>query len=441
MKTIQEYIMAVKNGETEGAPDVLARAYKLLGNVYYLFEDTSEAEKHYLTSVKYAEQLPDKTDLLKLYHNLALVNTLKGDRQKARYYADKMLSIEVMQEGMQAYFHTMASGVIERRFGNVNTSLAILQKAANLAETHRLPAYLKTSPMIEMATIYEEDHRYQEALSMLAKIEKEIGNSADNPKFAISVMRSYMNIYIELGDTEKASKYQQSYLALSDSVMNQSRFLKARSAFHQREAQTDMIKLNSRQYAMSDSEIILLIAGVLLLAAIIVLLLRRRAPRRESATPMQPAETPEESIPAPTQNASPDFSALFSRIEEIVSQKEFYTDSHASLEMLAARLEVNVKYVSQAINIEGGVNFRTYLNRFRIAEARRVIDASPAEAVIADISVSVGFLSQSAFIASFKKFVGMTPSMYLKERRRGADGEPRQCQRMMRAVSLESDAI
>lgn len=435
METIQAYIMAVKRGEIEKQDDVLARAFKLLGNVYYMYGDTSAAEKYYETSLKYTDNLSDKTEQLKIIYNLALVNVLKGDQVGARRSAQRILSVDPASEGLRRYYHAMASGVIEHKFGDINSSISMLDSAVRLIDEHKLSGYLKASPMMEIADTYIESKRYPEALEMLAKVEKEIETGVALPYVAINVMNSYKNIYSELGDTDNAYKYQQRFDALSDSLTNQNRFLKARSAFISQDEHItgSYIKSVSRSLAISHWIIVsLIIAGLLLM---LYFLLYRRAKRKRlsdsDADIVQISSDKDsdhtESHPVVESNAafrlSPRYKDLFEKTQEIVDNPEFFTDPEASLEKLSHTLRVNVKYISQAINEGSGMNFRSFLNRRRIFEAQKIIDSSLQSAIVTELGRQVGFLSQSAFIASFKKFTGMTPSLYVRKAREDSGKE------------------
>ena len=93
-----------------------------------------------------------------------------------------------------------------------------------------------------------------------------------------------------------------------------------------------------------------------------------------------------------------------------------WCDPEFSLNRLAEIAESNTKYVSQAINEHTGKNFRSFINEYRIREARRrLLDTENfGNVTIQYLAESVGFMSTSAFNMAFKKFTGMTPSLYQK---------------------------
>lgn len=93
-----------------------------------------------------------------------------------------------------------------------------------------------------------------------------------------------------------------------------------------------------------------------------------------------------------------------------------FCDSEFSLERLAGRIGSNSRYVSQIINETYNKNFRTFVNEYRIKEARlRLMDTTQyGNYTIKAIAESVGYKSHTNFIDIFKKLTGITPHIYQK---------------------------
>lgn len=107
-------------------------------------------------------------------------------------------------------------------------------------------------------------------------------------------------------------------------------------------------------------------------------------------------------------------SIIADRVESIMQNNpEIY-----SPDFTVGRLSELVGYpkrdVSQAINEKLGVNFRQYLNRYRINEACRMLKSASASSLTFEaMGERIGFKSRTSFIASFKKVTGLTPSEYV----------------------------
>lgn len=92
---------------------------------------------------------------------------------------------------------------------------------------------------------------------------------------------------------------------------------------------------------------------------------------------------------------------------------EAFLDPDLSLPKLAERLDTSVNHVSQAINAGHSMSFFDYINRFRVAEAAKLLRQKECQfPAILDVALSVGFNSTSTFYTAFKKATGQTPAQY-----------------------------
>ncbi len=145
----------------------------------------------------------------------------------------------------------------------------------------------------------------------------------------------------------------------------------------------------------------------------------RYLPEVRESTPVHPEADPVETKDAEVRAQTPPAQRreLFDTILRFMDEdRSLYCDPDFSLTRLAELTDSNTKYVSQAINDFTGKNFRTFINEYRIREARRrLLDSENfGNVTIQYLAESVGFLSTSAFNMAFRKFTGMTPSLYQK---------------------------
>jgi AraC-like DNA-binding protein len=107
--------------------------------------------------------------------------------------------------------------------------------------------------------------------------------------------------------------------------------------------------------------------------------------------------------------------ALFSELEELMADSAAYLEPDLTLRSLAARLRLPPNYLSQAINQQAGCNFYDYVNAYRIETAKAALrDAGKRSSSVLTIASDAGFNSKSAFYATFKEHVGMTPTQFRK---------------------------
>ena len=89
------------------------------------------------------------------------------------------------------------------------------------------------------------------------------------------------------------------------------------------------------------------------------------------------------------------------------SKKPFLVESF-SLSDLSAGVFTNKSYVSKAINRSSSLNFRRFVNRYRVAYAQEIFKQNMALRV-QDLTMLSGCHSIQTFCAVFKLFTGETP--------------------------------
>jgi AraC-like DNA-binding protein len=80
---------------------------------------------------------------------------------------------------------------------------------------------------------------------------------------------------------------------------------------------------------------------------------------------------------------------------------------------VAAQLGLSTHQLSELVNHELAMGFSQLLRKYRVAEAKRMLQDEPEVSVLA-IGLSVGFASQSNFYTAFKEIEGVTPGGFRK---------------------------
>lgn len=100
-------------------------------------------------------------------------------------------------------------------------------------------------------------------------------------------------------------------------------------------------------------------------------------------------------------------------IREYVEKEKPYLDPQLSIHKISEAININSKYLSQAINQEMDSNFIAFVNRYRVEEAKRLMKSGLYENyTIEAIGHMAGFNSKTTFYKAFKKLTGRTPAEY-----------------------------
>lgn len=115
------------------------------------------------------------------------------------------------------------------------------------------------------------------------------------------------------------------------------------------------------------------------------------------------------------QNEISRLNELYESLDQIVNEKRLYLKEDLSLYDLSIIMEMNPKYLSQAINQQSDLNFNKYINEKRIKHAAVLIKDSTYDTLTLEgIATESGFRSKSTFNSAFKSIMGCTPSEYKK---------------------------
>jgi len=106
-----------------------------------------------------------------------------------------------------------------------------------------------------------------------------------------------------------------------------------------------------------------------------------------------------------------DDSAVIRELETLMHESRIYTEEKLSLKDTSRMLGVTPHQLSRIINDMTGMNFRNYLNSFRVREAQAFLRDKPGMSVI-EIAYETGFNSKSSFNDAFLKTTGVSPRDY-----------------------------
>lgn len=100
---------------------------------------------------------------------------------------------------------------------------------------------------------------------------------------------------------------------------------------------------------------------------------------------------------------------------DLFEKEKIYRDANLKITYVSSRLNTNRTYISKMINHEFEVTFSEFVNRYRVQEAKELIENDSKQMFSLNyISESAGFGSLSSFIRIFKDVTGKTPGHFRK---------------------------
>ncbi len=292
-------------------------------------------------------------------------------------------------------------------------------------DTEYTPERFRHMSLALLAVLKSNTGNYQAAIDYLNLALK----ATDAPDIRAAIYGQLHHCFEKSGDRDKASYYLSRYVSLSDTLLRSGQI----KALHNIEMQSSVDDFNLRLNRASTERRTLVIVICVILAAMAMmtglgvwlwksrsrlkraneeLYLQARARTLPPSDLVAPADAPGDGGGGNGDDADHDLALRLKNIME--TSDEIYRHDF-SLDSLARLADAPSRKVSQAINSRG-LNFSTFLQKYRVEEACRRLDDHEryGRHTIEAISDSLGFKSRSNFITVFKKFTGITPSEYQK---------------------------
>lgn len=101
------------------------------------------------------------------------------------------------------------------------------------------------------------------------------------------------------------------------------------------------------------------------------------------------------------------------QLHKLFEKEQVYKNPDLKISDIAARLNTNRTYISTFINQEYSCSFSTFVNKYRVEEAKKMLHTEECNNLCLEhISSHAGFGSLHSFIRVFKEIEGTTPGHY-----------------------------
>jgi AraC-like DNA-binding protein len=418
-------------------------AYFNIGNIHSVFSDYERAFKYYQKGYSICRTMKDPEMEFKFLNNMTGICCFMKKQNEAVKYNEIARRLPIEDKKKQEYTYTLNKGYIAASTNNNDSALKYYMESVRKAQKYHMEAQLIAAAYSEICLIYEKTNQLDSAIIYL----KLYNQLAEENKLAYMIVDSYKNlmrVYTRKGDKEAVLHYQDLYFHLSDSLMNVRDFYKITNEQQTYETNQSDLKIQNLNIKLSTWQKIVLFTVLVLLVFLVFIyfihkqkknlqdayqnlfernkeLIRIEKLQREQYIAKKSSESDQDKAVKDSAGKQSDIidaelkKQILNRIIEVMETSEEFCNSEFSLNMLAKMVNSNTKYVSQIINETYGKNFRTFINEYRIKEARkRMMEEKYANLTIQSIAESVGYKSSTNFILAFKKTTGITPSIYQK---------------------------
>lgn len=472
---LDEFINGVKISETCRRPVYAASLYNYIGNVYCIFLDYEKGIDYYLKAYELCRKYPERKTEHNILVNLTGMYTYLKDAAKAKKYY--RLAEQTREKGnpVDEYMSGYTLSLIQVEDGFAYKAIERLKRLARFAAEKNIgPKYICFAYQ-EIYMAYDKLGRADSALAYM-RLCDDFAHRHNLQHTFVSTLKSISEHYDKNGDVAMSNKYKSRYLDICDSIYNTREFDAVKNSLFTYEVNKttkEMEELRAsereRMQTLRLYRVIMAAVGVLALITALFLVVVYRQKRRidrsyadlynvnrnfidtqeqlterlrklretvadkdsqiEALKLRQDKQSEASSGPASdvvkyqTSSLTCEQSqALADAISNIMENTTEFCDCNFSLGMLASLVGSNSKYVSQVINDVFHKSFNDYVNPYRIHLAcMRFADKENYDNLtMKAIAESVGFKSYTSFVNVFRKITGITPSIYQKMARRGA---------------------
>ncbi len=103
------------------------------------------------------------------------------------------------------------------------------------------------------------------------------------------------------------------------------------------------------------------------------------------------------------------------QLNELMQNEKPFLKKGFSIKDLALQINLPAYQLSAFINIESGMHFNDYINRLRISYCEKLIENGEINNLnLFGLADKCGFHNRNTFATAFKKYTGLTPSVFLK---------------------------
>lgn len=408
------YVM-FETGQTEDGIETMRRAEALS-----LGDDTWSALLSYLNCSKklyHSLVKQGKTDEARAIVMMALarLDKLKAEPNNTKFIPEVVLKDSVaFKEFLDFYQVRFFSYLvnISCEEGNMTEANNWLEKFHSIVSENQWEgAQSILHPLIVMGK-YDEARHYIR-LAKRAEVSHEISNDR------IDLLKNELLLAQRTGDADSAQMLITKLFQVQDSLNERSYKMMLADATVQYKLQEEQLRHKEAETRLNYIIITIVVLVVLVFLSFFAYrrIKRLNLLRKDLNSELQAAKTEIETIKDKYQKeAKADNEALikelYKRAEYVMETYAPYTDPSFDINSLARHIFSNRTYTSLAINQLSGMNFRSWLGRYRVEHAKQILTDNPT-IKMDELAVSCGFENRINLYRQFKSIEGMTPSEWL----------------------------
>jgi len=397
-----------------------------IGNIYHRFNKSDLSESYYSRALTLCQ---DSAMMAIVLNNLGNVGRENRELDSAFYYLNESMKISKLRNDLNLHITQHDIATLYKKTQQYDSAFYYSRLALREAEKN-YQFETQAAALLTLGGIFFEMEQIDSAmyyigLSNNIAVENNILEIAAKNYLALSEIEE------SKGNKTGALEYFKTYANLKDSIYEADKFAEINQLQHLYEITKTNQQIEDLEIEQEIKEreirhqrmIWLITLTVLLLVStvlIFIILQKRKLNKAYKALfekniqiiELQKKSSQKKKKETQVHNVQDE---LLDRILIIMEDTASICNTEFSLDKLAEMTQSNQKYVSQTVNSALKMNFRSFLNSYRIREAQRLFaEPEATKYTIESIALQVGFKSRTAFREAFKEITGVNPNFYLK---------------------------
>ncbi len=437
----------------KGGDDVEVELLLSLGDVSRKLKETDQALGYLERAEEVAQAAGLSESLTRVYLLRAAVYRSMSANERAllTYEQGLALALNIDDPVLHAMFYNNIGNVL-RDMSEFAESLTYFDQALAISEAEGRE-YGVGINHINQALVHYLKGEYESALTKYEMADAILGDM-DRPSEQRAVYEGFAYTHQALGQHEKAFDALLRFNEINEEIMNK----EIRVASKEIQTRYETL-LKDSQLALQDAEIgeqrrTLQMASIVIVSLLAIvggligfmrdrskkfqalyqrnkelMLANSKARQMRQLHRLSAATLPDTpvldhvSVPEGEQATNERMQALFEQIVALFEEGKMFTQPDVSISDVASRLATNRTYVSQAIAHGSNMNFPTFLNFYRVTEARRLLHEDERAWSAQSLATEVGYGSISSMYRAFERHVGMSPARYAEAIRLEREGK------------------
>lgn len=423
-KALSLYLEALdKSEEVEDGGKVNIIIQINLGNFYNEINDYEKAISTFEATLKLLRgSLNSPFMRAAIYKGLGTSHSELKDEEKSLYYSEQLKEIGITLNRPDLVVSGLISmGDSYHRLGAYEKTITITKEALHI-DTTANESNKKGWILLNMGIAY---YYLDQLIPATESLEKALQFAKD---YDSKDLQMYTHEY--LGKVyEKNKNFKKSYEAQKEYIAFKENLLKEKGKASELDVKQDIAEVNQKletekQQLARKENLIYSITGSLIILTVgfVFWILRKKRKSRDEKTSSNNENTSKIQMPngkAQYKNSSltkEDRERIKEQLRMFMIEKKPFLDFDINQSDLAQQLDISSHHLSEVLNVCFGQNFYTFINSYRVDEAKELLQKPEYENYKMEaIGYEAGFKSKASFNRVFKSQMGITPSAFRNE--------------------------